>query len=125
MEPQNTTYPHAEFKVGDRANICRHSDIDPATVVEVRRNGDEVVLRVDSFKLAEGQKPEMVPGGFCAHCTNQRELVYDITENLAGNLETFTLRLWRGRYCWTPKGGTPNGHQHCGTGWSAFYDYNF
>lgn len=56
MKPQNTSYPHAEFKVGDKAHINRYSDIVPATVMEVRRNGDEVVLRVDSHKLAEGQK---------------------------------------------------------------------
>lgn len=122
---QHASYPYAIFAKGDKVNLRGYTDIRPGTVVDVRRNGTEVHVRSDSFKLAEGQKPAFVSGGFAGHCTNQSELVYDIAEDPQGSVEVFTLRNWRGRYCWTVKGQAPNGYQAVSAGWRAFYDYNF
>ena len=123
--PQNDRYPYDTFKVGDRANERMYTDVCPCTVVEVKRGGAEVTVRMDDAKLSEGEKPEFVPGGFVGHCTNQAFLKYDIFEDPNGKLRTFTLRKWRGRYVWTPKGGSPDGIQRLRKGWKRFYDYNF
>lgn len=56
---------------------------------------------------------------------NQHELKFDITENLNGRTQVYTLRKWRGRYVWTPKGSTPDGYMRLCHGWCAFRDYNF
>ena len=113
------------FAEGDQVNISYYTDIAPATVVEVTRRGKCVKVQKDRARLGEGQKPDIVPGGFAGHCTNQRDLGYDIERDEDGSFETYTLRKWRGRYCWTQKGGSPDGRQHLGQGWDAFYDYNF
>ena len=123
--PQNNCYPYDIFAVGDRCSYSYHTDIHPATVVEVKRNGREVVVRTDNAELAEGEKPEIIVGGFAGHCTNQRELKYDITENPDGALVTLVLRKWRGRYVWTHKNNNPDGCQRLTAGWRKFYDYNF
>lgn len=122
---QNENYPYGVFSVGDRAHIVGYSDINPATVVKVERGGTKVTVRADSYELNENSKPEFVSGGFVAHCTNQNEIKYDITENPSGGTCTFTLRKWRGRYCWTHANCQPDGRQKIGSGWRAFYDYNF
>ena len=123
--PQDERYPYGVFATGDRVSLPGYTDVRPGTVVDVKRNGTEIHVRCDNYKLAEGQKPEMIPGGFAAHCTNQDELVYDITENLEGAVRAFTLRKWHGRYVWTTKGVSPDGRMSVHHGWSAFYDYNF
>lgn len=122
---QNASYPYGVFKVGDRCNVRRWTDVDPATVVHVCRKGCEVHVRIDKYALAEGQKPDISVGGFAGHCSNQRELKYDISESTGGKIEVYTLRIWRGRYVWTAKNGAPDGFQYIRQGWSAFYDYNF
>jgi hypothetical protein len=123
--PQDTTYPYGVFAVGDKAHVFGYSDIYPATVVKVERNGKKVTVQIDKYKKADGQVVEMVEGGFVAHCTNQNEIKYDISRDENGTMKTFTLRKWRGRFCWTVEGDSANGHQKIGMGWRAFYDYNF
>jgi len=122
---QNERYPYDVFSVGDKAHTNEYTDSAPATVVEVKRGGREVTVQMDNYRLADGEKPEMVPGGFAAHCTNQGDLKYEFSRNEDGATRTYTLRKWRGRYVWTPKGGTPDGHQRLAKGWYAYYDYNF
>lgn len=123
--PQHGDYIYDIFDKGDKVHVNFYTDVQPATVVDVKRNGKQVTVQIDDYKLADGQKPDIIVGGFAGHCTNQRDLKYDITRNDKGRLMTFTLRKWRGRYCWTIKGSTPNGRQGLAKGWVAFYDYNF
>ena len=123
--PQNEKYPYAVFKVGDRANERGYTDVRPCTVVKVERNGSRVIVRSDKFERNKDSKPEFVPGGFAGHCTNQHEIKYDISEDLNGYEAAYTLRKWRGRYCWTAAGCSPDGRNQIGKGWRAFYDYNF
>jgi len=122
---QDERYPYDVFEVGDQVHQNWYSDVTPATVVEVKRNGREVTIQADNYELAEGEKPNIIAGGFAGHCTNQRGLKYNITRNEKGRLTTFTLRKWRGRYCWTAKDGRPDGCQRIAKGWIAYYDYNF
>lgn len=62
------------------ANLIGYSDTTPFEVVKVISDKTLEVRKMNA-KLAEGQKPEFVVGGFCAHCTNQSELKYDISSN--------------------------------------------
>ena len=61
-------------------NLCGYSDVSPFEVVRVV-SAKCVEIREMSAKLAEGEKPEIIPGGFAGHCVNQRELKYDITSD--------------------------------------------
>lgn len=123
--PQHERYPYGVFKVGDKVHRNFYSDISPATVIEVKRNGREVTIRYDKFDLKEGQKPNFIKGGFAGHCTNQSELEYEISKDAKGEVTTYTLRKWRGRYVWTAKGTNPDGRMEIAQGWKAFHDYNF
>lgn len=123
--PQYMKYPYDVFSVGDKVHICFHTDVVPGTVTEVKRNGREVIVQRDTYELQKGEQPDFIPGGFAGHCTNQRELKYSYSRNEKGAIYKFTIRKWRGRYVWTPKGGSPDGYQRLGLGWAAHYDYNF
>jgi len=122
---QNEKYPYPVFNVGDKASRSFYTDIEPVTVIAVERNGKKVTVQYDKSELAKGEKPEIVAGGFVGHCTNQRGLKYNITRNTNGLTEVFSLRKWRGRYCWTLAGSNPDGRQQINPGWRKFYDYNF
>ena len=123
--PQHERYPYGIFAVGDQVHVKEWSDVHPGTVVEVSRSGKMVKVRMDSASLAEGEMPEVIPGGFVGHCTNQHDLKYDIVENLNGHIRTFSLRKWRGRYVWTERGMNPDGKMAIASGWRRFHDYNF
>ena len=107
-------------KVGDHAHVLYYSDIHPCTVV--KRTKKFVWVQMDNYKLAEGEKPNIIPGGFAGHCTNQRQLKYDITRNLKGAVSKFGLRA-NGKWCRC--GQHDANPTSLGKGWRAFYDYNF
>lgn len=83
---------------------------------EVARTAKTVTLVKVRVAKDPDWKPEMVPGGFCAHCTNQSEqtwLYAGLNEN-----RTKTIRM------------TKRGWAHKGTRFTEgqareFYDYNF
>ena len=96
------------------ANHHGYTDVTPYEVVRVISASTIEVRRMDS-KLAEGEKPEFLVGGFAGHCTNQRSLKWDITSNPANRI----IRIRKSKNGWA-KGSfrlsdTP----------IRFYDYNF
>ena len=107
-------------QVGDKAQVIYYSDVKPCTVI--KRTKKFVWIQMDNYKLAEGEKPNIIPGGFAGHCTNQRQLKYDITRNLKGSISRFGLRA-NGRWCRC--GQHDVNPTTLGKGWRAFYDYNF
>lgn len=99
------------------ANLHGYTDVRPFEVVRVI-SGMTIELREMNAKLAEGEKPEFIPGGFAGHCTNQRILKYDITSNPEAPVIRARLRK--------------NGQWHSKLGRHVisdapryFYDYNF
>ena len=80
------------------------------------------LARVLSVKDPEW-KPDFVPGGFCAHCTNQSEQTW-VYAGIDAD-DTVTVREVKSRYygedtCWGYKGRTfVEGRAR------EFYDYNF
>ena len=112
-----------EPKVGDKVNIPRYSDVDPATVI--KRTRCYCWVQLDKAELDPSWKPDYIPGGFSVHCTNQREQKWNISRNENGSIEKFYYskkrKIWLRSYsadssrCFTP----------LREGWYKFYDYNF
>lgn len=102
------------LEVGDRANVCLYTDVNPCTVI--RRTAKTITVRYDKGELDPNWKPEIIPGGFCGHCTNQEDQVWILEEDPNGHTETFRRRK-NGWYNRSDCRLTP--------GWKKFYDYNF
>ena len=84
--------------------------------VEIRRTAKTVtVAKVDVERDPEW-KPEMIPGGFAAHCTNQHEQTW-LFKGI-NHERTRTLRL-------TKKGWALQGTRYIEGRAREFYDYNF
>jgi hypothetical protein len=113
------------FNVGDLVTEHFYTDSQAGRVIEVRRNGREVVFQEDTVIIDPSFKPDIIPGGFVGHCVNQSEQRYTYSANPEGRISVHTLRTWRGRKCWTRKGDTPTGRNSIGHGQRKFYDYNF
>ena len=77
---------------------------------------------MDNYKLNKEVRPKFIPGGFAGHCTNNRDLKYDITRNKKGGLMKFGFRQ-NGKWCQC--GQHDRNPTRLGRGWRAFYDYNF
>ena len=73
------------------ANHIGYSDINPYEVVKVISDKTLEVREMDA-KLAEGEKPQFIVGGFAGHCVNQRELKYDISSNDSNPVVRIRLR---------------------------------
>lgn len=106
----------ANAKVGDGATIYLYSDSHAGTIVKVTKRA--VTVRRDKAILNPGFKPEIIPGGFCGHCTNQEEQSYTYEPDENGALTTVYWSKKYNRY------GQP-GDLRLGRGRHEFFDYNF
>jgi hypothetical protein len=106
------------FNVGDGATICHHSDRTACTVVRVSASGATAWLQADTATLdPPGWKPELAPGGFAGHCTNQHEQRYTYQANPSAPLIRASLRI-TGQWRTTDRERVVPGRH-------KFYDYNF
>lgn len=62
------------------ANLHMHTDVVPYEVVRVISDKTIEIREMDA-ELAPGEQPNIVPGSFAGHCTNQRQLKYVIKSN--------------------------------------------
>jgi len=62
-----------EVKVGDYINQHLFSDVNPFKVIAITKSGKTVTIAPVEAKRNPEWKPEIVPGGFAGHCTNNRE----------------------------------------------------
>jgi len=100
------------------ANRCGHSDIEPFEIVRVH-GPKRIEIRRMEYKQDPTWQPNIVPGGFCGHCTNQSEQRWIITANPEN--PTHMIRLHRDGV-WRDIGRsrfTLSDHPR------RFYDYNF
>ncbi len=74
----------------------------------------------DKATLDPNFKPEFIPGGFAAHCTNQDEQSYTYERDPNGEITKCYWSEKKGRF-------TTGGDQSIkiGPGRHEFYDYNF
>ena len=104
-----------EMTVGDHAHVHLYTDNEPVTIIAKTKT--TLTVRYDKAELDPDWKPEFIIGGFSAHCTNNDEQRWIITENPDGRTEVFR---WSSRMnCYQSKG--------CKLlpGWVKTYDYNF
>ena len=102
------------LEVGDRANVRFYSDVEPVTVI--KRTAKTITVRFDKATLSPDWKPEMVAGGFAAHCVNQETQEWKIEEDPNGSTGVFRRRK---------NGWYDTGDCKLTPGWRKFYDYNF
>ena len=106
----------ANIHVGDGVTVNLWSDRYAATVIKVTKS--TVTVRRDKATLNPDFKPEWIPGGFAAHCTNQDEQSYTYEPDEKGTEYTFR---WSRKY---QRYGQP-GNLTLSKGRHEFYDYNF
>ena len=97
------------FKVGDGATFCFFTDRHAGTVIEVRRDGKEVVVQRDhAFRTDENGM------------SDAQSYRYERDEN--GTTGVFTLRK-NGHFI--AKGSAMNNGTYLSAGRHEFYDYSF
>lgn len=111
-----TALTPATVKVGDGVTINLWSDRHAATIIKV--TAKTVTVRRDKATLNPDFKPEFIPGGFAAHCTNQSEQSYTYEPDENGEVRTFR---WSDKY---QMYGQPR-NLTLSKGRQEFYDYNF
>lgn len=105
-----------EMAVGDHCHICHYSDVSPVTVV--KRTAKTITVRYDKAERDPEWKPEWIPGGFSAYCTNNDEQRWIISEDLDGKTDVFR---WSKVYnVFRNKHG-----EKLFPEWRKHYDYNF
>lgn len=99
------------------ANHHGYTDINPFEVIREISDKTLEVRKMDAIK-DESVKLEFIPGGFCAHCKNQREQKWFISPNESGKV--FRIRL--GKLGWKDAEGR---RFILSDKPIKFYDYNF
>ncbi len=83
-------YQHAVNKVvklrqqiedeATHANYIGYSDVHPFEIIK-RKTAKSILIRGMNAELDESWKPEIVPGGFAGHCTNNYSQKWIITSD--------------------------------------------
>lgn len=104
-----------EMSIGDHCHVVLWTDIKPCTVI--KRTKSTITIRYDTAVLDPTWKPEFDIGGFCAHCSNNDEQRWNISEDVNGVVEVFRKH----------KNGMWYNLSDCRLypEWYCFYDYNF
>ena len=99
------------------ANHYGWSDVNPFEVVKTVSD-KTLEVRAMEAKLHPDWKPEFVPGGFSAHCTNNFEQEWDIKSNENNPI----IRIRLGKKGWKDAHGRRFGLSDAPR---KHYDYNF
>lgn len=102
-------------KVGDGATVHYWSDAHAYTIV--KRTAKTLTLRRCKATLADGWKPEYIPGGFSVICTNDESQRWQYEEDEDGDI---VKAHWSDTY-----GFRVNGCLNVSFGRHEHYDYNF
>lgn len=97
------------------ANLHLWTDVEP---YEIIRYVSDVTLELRHMKSELLSKPEFIPGGFSAHCTNNSSLKYKITPD--PDAEIIRARLRK-----DGKFHSVKGEHHLSDRPMKYYDYNF
>jgi hypothetical protein len=110
-----------DIKVGTFATLSIGSDCYPYEVVEIKRNGRQLILREMKHDIDPKwkEKINITPGGFCGHCNNQDEQTWIITPDPNGKLIKANWAPKRNKYQVSYYTRLYFGHA------SYYYDYNF
>ena len=118
FRPYTVPADHKNFQVGDQAHITLYTDTNPYTVIE--RKGKRIKLQEANATLDPTWKPEIIPGGFAGHCTNNRQQRWIITANPDGGI----IEGYLGNDNeWYQKGS--DRRTTIDQGYVKFHDYNY
>lgn len=112
----NRTYFRDNAEIGDGATVHYYSDEEACTII--KRTAKTLTLRRCKATLANGWKPEWVPGGFSAICTNNEDQQWEYEENPDG-------RIFIARWSEAKQGFYAEGCLYVTPGRREHYDYNF
>ena len=107
-------------QVGDGATYNMYSDRQSFTIIDVLRNGRQIVIQRDNAVRSNKEDDTFSPGGFAGHTESPKGQIYDITPDSDGTTLKANWSAKRNRFfVGGPKGTsvTAGRHEH--------YDYNF
>ena len=108
---------------GEYVTQTMYSDAHPFVVVS--RTAQTITVLPVRTKLDPDWKPNILPGGFCGHCTNQETQTY-IYDGVDHDAKLTVLRLKKSRYYGSDKlWNSPKLGEFCANGADRFHDYNF
>jgi hypothetical protein len=121
MEREMTRFPHptAETNIRNLPEGTYWTEIGYSQSypwVEVKRTAQTRTLAKVIVKKADDWKPEILPGGFCGHCTNQSEQFWEFDR--IDHTKTVTISA-------TKKGWSRHGTKFIENRAVEFYDWNF
>lgn len=118
LEREINTESNREIEVGDGVTMCLYSDAYACTVIA--KTAKTITIQRDNAKLDPNFKPEFIPGGFAAHCTNQEDQRWTYERNPDGQI---TRCYWSEILGMYTTGGDRSIKIRLGR--HEFYDYNF
>lgn len=107
-----------ELDVGDGCTYHLWSDSYACTVI--KKTKKTITIQRDKATLSPDFKPEWIPGGFAAHCTNAEDQSYTYERNPNGEIYVCHWSEKQGCY----RSGS-DGSIIIGVGRHEYYDYNF
>ena len=110
-----TEQAHRELAVGDGVTIRLYSDHEAYTVI--KRTPGTITIQRDKVTLDPDFKPQWIPGGFSAICTNADDQRWIYERNTDGSTLTLRFSKKHGRFMYLGKAIL--------IGRSEYYDYNF
>ena len=118
LELKLSVEQNRELDVGDGCTYYLWSDSYACTVI--KKTKKTITIQRDKATLSPDFKPEWVPGGFAAHCTNAEDQSYTYERNPNGEIYVCHWSEKEGRY----RSGS-DGSIKIGVGRHEYYDYNF
>lgn len=107
-------------KVGDGVTQNWYSDRTASTIIEVKRNGKQIVIQRDKATRTNKEDDTFSPGGFVGHTESPKGQQWAYEQDEDGAVTTANWSEKRQRFCvGGPKGNTVTG------GRNEHYDYNF
>jgi hypothetical protein len=108
------------IKVGDKVNTGSWSDRYPGTVVEVKRNGKEIIIQSDDYAYDQSKGEE---GKVHGHQN------WVVSRNENGSTMTYSWRKSKGHDIgYLPKGASVSSaspYAQVQMGWRYYYDWSF
>ena len=105
-------------EVGEGVTYTMYTDRQAYTVISKTKSGKTFTCQQDKATIDPDWRPEIVPGGFSGHCTNQETQTYTYEADPEGHV--MTARVGRdGWLRWTGQ------KRPAMLGRRAFRDYNF
>jgi len=103
-------------EVGDYLNHLGYSDVNPYKIVEITKSGKTCYVQEVEAERDPNWKPNFVPGGFSAHCTNNHDQKWVYGKLLPGRMAVRKVKVgWKSAYGRHSLSSNPLKH----------YDYNF